>query len=104
GYLPQHPLHAPGFFWDPPRNLKIVTKVDPRAIGNQEQVEEVLAAVSKAGPNGPKFVAFFACMYYAMMRPEEVASLSIEQCELPGKGWGTLTLEKALPLVGSSWT
>ncbi|THV29637.1 tyrosine-type recombinase/integrase [Glycomyces paridis] len=104
GYLPQHPLHASGFFWDPPRNLKIVAKVDPRAIGNREQVESLLTAVSYAGPNGPRFVAFFGCMYYAMMRPEEVASLALYQCELPSEGWGSLTLEKALPLVGGDWT
>lgn len=104
GYLQQHPLHASGFFWDPPRNLKTVVKVDPRAIGNRHQVENMLLGVGYAGPNGPRFVAYFGCMYYAMMRPEEVTNLGVDQCELPRQGWGTLTLEKAAPSVGADWT
>ena len=32
---------------------------------------------------GRRFVPFFGCMYYALMRPEEVMALHLDQCELP---------------------
>ncbi|MFI7626476.1 hypothetical protein [Microbispora rosea] len=34
----------------------------------------------------PRFVAFFACMYYAMMRPAEVSRLREADCHLPASG------------------
>jgi hypothetical protein len=40
---------------------------------------------------GPRFVAFYGCMYYALMRPSEVAALTTADCYLPDNGWGHLT-------------
>ena len=39
----------------------------------------------------PRFVAFYGCMYYALMRPSEVAALTTADCYLPDNGWGHLT-------------
>ncbi|WP_435876013.1 tyrosine-type recombinase/integrase [Nonomuraea fuscirosea] len=49
-------------------------------------------------------MAFFACMYYAMMRPSEVAALRREDCMLPTKEWGRLLLSGSAPTVGTKWT
>lgn len=100
-----NPLAHTELEWDRPSDLQSSDVVDPRSVGNVEQVEQMLMAVSYVGRGqGPRFVAFFACMYYAMMRPEEVINLKEGQCELPNQGWGRLVLERAAPASGRSWT
>jgi integrase len=65
----------------------------------------MLAACSYIGQRqGPRFVAFFACMYYAMMRPSEVAALTKDGCYLPDSGWGHLTFADASPAAGRAFT
>jgi integrase len=65
----------------------------------------MLAAVSYVGQSqGPRFLAFFACMFYGMLRPEEAVGLRLQDCELPEAGWGRLTLEKTRPAPGKAWT
>jgi hypothetical protein len=44
---------------------------------------------------GPRFVAFYGCMFYAMMRPSEVTALVKTSCHLPGEGWGRLIFADA---------
>lgn len=103
--LTHNPLDAPTLRWETPKKLKVVKVVKPQQIGNTEQVEHLLTAVSYVGAEqGPRFVPFFASMYYAMMRPEEVVALQRDQCELPEQGWGRLVLEAAEPDVGADWT
>lgn len=51
-----------------------------------------------------RYAAFFACMYYAYMRPEEVTALRVDDCVLPKKGWGELTLSGARPNTDKRWT
>jgi len=46
---------------------------------------------------GPKFAAFYGCMFYALMRPSEVAALTKAGCDLPGQGWGHLTFADSSP-------
>jgi len=47
----------------------------------------MLAACSYVGSRqGLRFVAFYACRYYAMMRPSEVAALTRSGCDLPASG------------------
>ena len=83
-------------------------RLDRRRVPNPAQVTELLTAVSYVGSweraRGQRLVAFFACMYYAMMRPEEALALRVRDCHLPDKGWGLLTLEKATPTAGKAWT
>jgi hypothetical protein len=60
----------------------------------------MLAACGRVGRRqGPPFVAFYGCMYYAMMRPSEVGALTRSGCYLPEEGWGHLTFADASPLV-----
>jgi integrase len=88
--------------WRPP---KAEEEVDPRAIGNPAKVRQTLAMVSYVGRRqGPRFTAWFGCMYYAMMRPQEVANLRRSGCELPAEGWGKLTFSESSPAPGKKWT
>jgi len=51
-----------------------------------------------------RFVAFFGCMYYAMMRPAEVAALTRDDCRLPERGWGRLTFADSSTAAGRACT
>ena len=53
---------------------------------------------------GLRFVAFYACMFYGLMRPAETARLTKAGCYLPGKGWGSLTFGDSVPAPGKEWT
>src|SRR5690349_15407 len=61
---------------------------------------------SRSGRSGthPRFVAFYGCMYYAMMRPSEVGALTRSRCYLPDQGWGHLTFADASPVPGKAYT
>ena len=105
GRLETVPLNDPKLNWERPSELEVDHAVDPRAIGGTADVAAMLVAVSYVGRGqGPRFVAFFACMFYAMMRPEEVCGLRLQDCDLPAKGWGTLMLEATAPAPGRDWT
>ena len=65
----------------------------------------MLTACSYVGNRqGPRFVAFYGCMFYAMMRPSEVAALTREGCHLPETGWGHLIFADASPAAGRAYT
>ncbi|MEV0645534.1 site-specific integrase [Phytomonospora sp. NPDC050363] len=99
------PLDDPELNWQKPSTLEVEDAIDPRSVGNVDQVERMLTAVSYVGRSqGPRFVAFFATVYYAMARPEEVADLRRDQCELPAKGWGRLLFARAAAAPGAAWT
>ncbi|KOU53611.1 tyrosine-type recombinase/integrase [Streptomyces sp. WM6378] len=87
--------------WKPPRTSE---EVDPESVANPRQVRELLRAVREQGRRGETLEAFFGCMYHAAMRPSEVKNLRVQQCHLPEKGWGTLTLRNGLVRVGKEWT
>jgi integrase len=53
---------------------------------------------------GARFRAFYGCMYFSMMRPSEVAALTLSACELPEDGWGWLTIADASPTAGRAYT
>ena len=76
-------------------------EVDRRVVASPGQVSRLLAAVAK---ERPELVAFFACLYYAFLRPAEAAALTADSCELPKKGWGSLTLTDSVKRVGAAWT
>jgi integrase len=68
--VPANPLKT--VKWTRPPTLKTV---DPRAVVNADQARRFLAAVGELGPRGERMVAFFGCMYYAALRPEEATDL-----------------------------
>ncbi|MGW4423837.1 tyrosine-type recombinase/integrase [Streptosporangium sp. NPDC004631] len=98
--LPANPLHA--IKWTPP---KAAGTIDPRTVVNPEQARALLAAVPAVGrTRGGRLHGMFACMYYAALRPEEAAGLRRQNCDLPEKGWGLLTVEKVHPQANKRWT
>ncbi|MDH6107988.1 tyrosine-type recombinase/integrase [Kitasatospora sp. GAS1066B] len=99
GLLAANPLSA--VQWQAPQ---IEEEVNPEYVMNPEQVTAMLAAIGSQGRRGPRLVAFFACIYYAGMRPGEVVHLRKDRCVLPETGWGRLNLNGNSPRVGSSWT
>ena len=100
GALPASPLTA--IRWTRPRTLKTV---DPRTVINPGQARRFLAAVARQGQRGERMVAFFGCMYYAALRPEEVVDLRRDNlASLPDHGWGELILTNSEPRSGSHWT
>jgi site-specific recombinase XerD len=100
GVLPANPLKA--VKWTRPRTLKTV---DPRTVINSTQARRLLAAVGQQGERGKRMVAFFGCMYYAALRPEEAIELRPENlASLPDHGWGELILTNSEPRSGTWWT
>ncbi|GAA2615451.1 site-specific integrase [Streptomyces spororaveus] len=97
--LPSNPLHR--VHWETP---KAVEELDERSVATPAQARLLLDGVRGQGLRGEHLVAFFGCMYYAAMRPEEVSVLSLDQCSLPETGWGRVDLSGARPQVGSGWT
>lgn len=91
--------------WNRPRKLKAV---DPRCVINSDQARRLLAAVGNHSQRGKRLKAFYACMYYAALRPEEVADLRISNVtslpEADGETWGEFTLTNSQPRSGSNWT
>lgn len=112
GSLASNPIDA--VKWKPPRSTAGV--VDRRVVVNPDQARLLLAAVGDAHAALPPYrwksrgpmplVAFFACMYYSALRPEEVVDLRLTDIALPESddGWGWFTLERASPETGAGWT
>jgi integrase len=98
--LPVNPLKA--VKWARPRTLKTV---DPRTVINSRQARRLLAAVGAQGERGKRMVAFFGCLYYAALRPEEAVDLRRENlASVPDIGWGELILTNSEPRSGTWWT
>lgn len=99
--LDSNPLHK--VTWKPPKTSETV---DPRVVVNPAQATSLLIAVTYVGKRGrgKRLMAFFACMYYAAMRPAEVIGLRRQDCWLPATGWGMITLTKSRPEVNRKWT
>jgi integrase len=100
GALPANPLKT--IKWTRPRTLKTV---DPRTVVNSDQARRLLAAVGQQHERGERMVAFFGCLYYAALRPEEAVDLRRDNlASLPDHGWGQLILTNSEPRTGTWWT
>ncbi len=88
------------------RRSRVVGVVDRRVVVAPDQARELLAAVSYVGRRGrgDRLRAFYACMYFAALRPSEALGLRESDCWLPASEWGRLTLEKTRPQAGKRWT
>ncbi|OHV23242.1 hypothetical protein BBK14_24275 [Parafrankia soli] len=80
--------------------------VDRRVVCNHDQARRLLAAVANQGKTGPRLAAFFACMYYSGLRPEECNDLAPADIVLPPTDdeWGWFILDGADPETGARWT
>ncbi|GAA1520707.1 tyrosine-type recombinase/integrase [Sphaerisporangium rubeum] len=113
GVLAENPIKK--LKWSPP---KVAHEVDRRSVVNHAQARALLKAVGEQTRSGPRLVAFFAVMYYAALRPEEVVNLREDnvilpalvlneetgEWEEPANGWGELHLAAAAPFAGREWT
>jgi integrase len=77
--------------------------VDPRVVVNPAQARQLLAAVTYVSgrrrsdrERGWRLRAFFACLYYAGLRPGEAQQLRDTDAKLPAVGWGELVLSGSL--------
>lgn len=77
--------------------------VDPRVVVNPAQARQLLAAVTYVSGHrrserdrGWRLRAFFACLYYAGLRPGEAQQLRDTDAKLPATGWGELVLSGSL--------
>ncbi|GGK32578.1 integrase [Pilimelia terevasa] len=95
-HLETHPMDY--VQWKLPKSAE---EVDPKVVVNAMQARRLLAAVAKTDP---QLEGFFACMYFAAMRPSEVAHLREDECELPTEGWGWLHLSGSTQHVGGEWS
>ncbi|MGW3365285.1 tyrosine-type recombinase/integrase [Streptosporangium canum] len=89
--------------WKPPKVREVV---DRRVVVNPTQARELLTAVTYVGRlnRGRHLRGFFACLYFAGLRPAEALGLRKEDCHLPVTGWGRLILAKSKPQTNKKWT
>jgi len=92
-HLPFHPMDRVS--WTTP---KADDEIDQRVVINPQQAVGLLKAVEEMDP---AMVGFFACMYYAALRPGEVVHLRKENCTLPETGWGKLMLGGSTQYAGA---
>jgi len=96
GLLPGNPLD--NLSWRVPQSS---AALDPAVVASPDQVGALLDAVARTRP---ELAAFFGCLYYAALRPEEAVALRYADCHLPGSGWGMLRLAAAAPRTAVAWT
>jgi integrase len=97
-HLDSHPFSF--VKWSAPRTDE---HVDRRVVVNPDQARLLIAAVAS---KTPELAAFFGCMYYAALRPEEALHLCEDDYERAASpsGWGWLHLSGATLTVGNDWT
>jgi integrase len=96
GLLTDNPLDT--IAWQVPRSS---AALNPAVVASPAQVSALLDAVDRTRP---EMTAFFGCLYYAALRPEEAVALRLADCHLPGSGWGMLRLAAATPRTAAAWT
>jgi integrase len=96
GLLPANPAGL--VRWRAPR---AAVAVSPATVPSPAQVGVILAEVARIRP---ELAAFFGCLYYAALRPEEAVALRRDDLILPARGRGTIILTAACPRTGAAWT
>ena len=82
----------------------VAETVDRRAVANPCQARALLKAAAARGRRGEHLQAFYACLYYAALRPSEAIALREADCVLPEIGWGRIDLSASAPRAGTAWT
>ncbi|MFE4650507.1 tyrosine-type recombinase/integrase [Streptomyces sp. NPDC056707] len=87
---------------------KTSSAVDKRSLLNCSQAGSLLGWIRRRPRGGPRLHAFFATMFYAGPRPEEVVAMRVNDIRMPDAGaadqWGELLIHTAQPEVGKNWT
>ena len=79
----------------------VAASVDRRVVVSPAQAEMLLNAV---GQRGEHLETFFACLYYAALRPSEGVMLRESDLHLPRTGWGRIVLSASASRAGRAWT
>jgi integrase len=77
--------------------------VDRRVVVSPAQAGTLLTA-GRLGQRGAHLKAFFACVYYAALRPPEAVMLREGDLHLPETGWGRIVLSVSASRAGRAWT
>jgi integrase len=96
GLLPANPIHT--IRWRVP---KAAAAVNPATVASPAQVQTILDSIHRTRP---ELAAFFGCLYYAALRPEEAVALHRDDLTLPPHGRGTILLSTACPRTATAWT
>jgi integrase len=99
GHLSSNPVDR--IQWTTPA---VAQSVDRRVVVSPTQARSLLAAVRAQGGRGQHLEAFFACLYYAALRPSEAVMLRESDLHLPAKGWGRIDLATSASRAGTAWT
>ena len=83
GHLPANPVDR--IQWTTPA---VAASVDRRVVVSPAQARSLLAAVRALSERGQHLEAFFACLYYAALRPSEAVMLREADLHLPKTGMG----------------
>jgi integrase len=90
------------------RGKRALQEVDRRVVVSPRQARELLMAVTYVGrfdrASGRRLRAFFACLYYAALRPGEALGLRLTDRTLPEVGWGRIEVAETRPSAGKTWT
>jgi len=82
----------------------VAQSVDRRVVVSPTQAQTLLAAVRALSGRGAHLEAFYACLYYAGLRPSEAVMLREADLYLPAKGWGRIDLATSASRAGRAWT
>jgi integrase len=99
GHLASNPVDR--IQWTAPA---VAQSVDRRVVVSPAQARSLLAAVRALSGRGQHLEAFFACLYYAALRPSEAVMLREADLHLPNKGWGRIDLAASASRAGTAWT
>lgn len=96
GYLSHNPLRDVRV-----KRRPVAGAIDPRVVVNPDQARDLLAAIHEVEP---AVHAYFACLYFAGLRPSEARNLRRADLELPQTGWGRIVLHGGYQESGAAWT
>ena len=96
GLLPANPLDL--VRWHAAR---AAVAISPVTVASPAQVQTILAQVDRVRP---ELAAFFGCLYYAALRPEEAVALRRDDLVLTEPGRCKLVLTTSCPRTGTAWT
>lgn len=95
-YLPHNPLRDIRS-----RRQPAAASLDLRVVVNPVQARALLRSVKEIEPT---VHGFFACLYYAGLRPAEARNLRLGDLTLPKSGWGRVVLHSGYQDAGTAWT
>jgi integrase len=82
----------------------VAQTLDRRLVVSPAQARDLLAALRGLSGRRRHLEAFYACLYYAALRPSEAVMLRDSNPHLPKTGWGRIVLAATASRAGTAWT